>query len=133
MYIRDFQERKKFERYFFSWAAIIATSALLLVMFFGVLKLWQRERSVKVETAVLEQKIAQAKAEREAGAQKLEALKTPEGMEEEARSRFNLKQNGEEMVLFLENNKNENKEDFWKSSKYAPAQIWQTIKNWLKF
>ena len=131
MYVEDFQERKKLERIFFSWPAIIATSVLVIFALSGVFKLWQKERNIKTETAAIEAKIAEVKAARDAGIKKIESLKTAEGIDEEARGRFNLKKEGEEMVIFLDTNQKPEDKGFWAKSGFLPAQIWQSIKNWL--
>ena len=131
MYVEDFQERKRIERIFFSWPAIITTLIFVIFVLSGVYKLWQKERSIKAETAELEAKIAEVKTAREAGLKKMGALKTAEGIDEEARGRFNLKKDGEEMVIFLDTNQKPEDKGFWAKSGFLPAQIWQSIKNWL--
>ncbi|MDO8664008.1 MAG: septum formation initiator family protein, partial [Candidatus Liptonbacteria bacterium] len=102
MYTRDFQERKKFEHFFYSWWTVLATAGLLIVVLSGITGLWRKERALKAEIADLDAKTTEIRAAREKNAQKLQALNTEEGVEEEARGKFNLKKEGEELVVFLD-------------------------------
>lgn len=134
MYTRDFQERKRFEHFFYSWWAISATAGFLVIILFGIAGLWQKERSLKAEIAGLDAKTAEIIVAREKNVQKLQALDTKEGIEEEARGKFNLKKEGEEMVVFLdEKGAVEEKRGFWSGAEASTARIWQNLKNWLHF
>ncbi|MDP2668957.1 MAG: septum formation initiator family protein [bacterium] len=134
MYTRDFQERKKFEHFFYSWWTILAAAGLLIVILSGVMGIWRKERALKAEIADLDVKTAETKAAREKTGQKLEALNTQEGVEKEARGKFNLKKEGEEMVVFLdEKNAVKEKRGFWANTEASTARIWQNLKKWLNF
>jgi len=134
MYTRDFQERKKFEHFFYSWWTVLATAGLLIVVAAGIMGLWRKERILKAEIADLDVKTAETKAAREKNSQKLEALNTQEGVEEAARGKFNLKKEGEEMVVFLDKkNVIKEKRGFWANTEASTVRIWQNLKNWLSF
>ncbi|MDO8522679.1 MAG: septum formation initiator family protein [bacterium] len=134
MYTRDFQERKKFEHFFYSWGSILASVLFLAIVFSGVVGLRHKERALKAEIATLDAKTVEIKTAREKNTRKLQALDTQEGIEEEARGKFNLKKEGEEMVVFLdEKGFAEGKRGFWSSAEASTARIWQNLKNWLGF
>ena len=134
MYTRDFQERKKFEHFFYSWWSIFGTTVFLAIVFIGIVGLWRKERALTDELAVLNAKITEMKAAREKNSLKLRSLNTEAGIETEARGKFNLKKEGEEMVVFLEDiNRTEKKEGFWAEAEASTAHIWQKLKNWLRF
>lgn len=134
MYTRDFQERKKFEHFFYSWASILATSMFLIIALFGVVNLWQKERAESAEIAILKQKIAETAADNQKSVQKLQSLGTDAGIEEEARGKFNLKKDGEEMVVFLDGSAEvREKIGFWADAGKSASGIWQNLKNWLGF
>lgn len=134
MYTRDFQERKKFEHIFYSWWSIIGTSVFLAVVLAGVAGLWGKERALKAELAELDQKIAEIKELRAKNLRKLDAIGTAEGIEEEARGKFNLKSEGEVMVVFLEDKAPKEKpKGFWEGTTASAAGIWQNLINWLRF
>lgn len=134
MYTRDFQERKRFEHFFYSWWTILATAGFMVIILFGIVGLWQKERSLKAEIAGLDVKTLEIIVAREKNVQKLQALDTQEGIEEAARGKFNLKKEGEEMVVFLDGKTAaEEKRGFWSGAEASTARIWQNLKNWLRF
>ena len=126
MSVRDFQERKKVERILFSWPILMILVGLLVIALWGLYNIWQSKRALDQEIARLEQEIAKAEATRKQYETTFEALETLEGVDREARARFNLKKPGEEVVLFVD--------DVPKSS--APtgrvASIFSAITNWFK-
>lgn len=134
MYTRDFQERKRFEHFFYSWTAILATTIFLVIALFGTVKLWQKERVISDEIANLDAEIAKTDLALQKSANKLKSLDTEEGIEDEARGKFNLKKEGEVMVIFLDGKQDSQKErGFWTGAEASTAKIWQNLKNWLGF
>lgn len=57
---------------------------------------------MKREIAISEEKLSEYEASRKRFEDKLSALNTDEGLEKEARARFNLKKPGENVVIFLD-------------------------------
>jgi len=106
--------------------------ALFVLSVAGAVNLWSKDRAIKAEIAELQAKISEAKKAKEIGVKKIMELGMAEGIEAEARGRFNLKKEGEELVIFM-NNKNapEEPKGFWASAKVSQARAWQNIKNWL--
>jgi len=132
MNYRDFQERKRFERVLYSGWSILAVFLLLILSVTGVVKLWARERAINAEIDELQSKIFEVRTAKESGLKKLGELDAPEGIDAEARGRFNLKKDGEELVVFMDNrNLVEEKGGFWASAGASRARVWQNIKNWL--
>jgi hypothetical protein len=82
MNARDFQERKKFERLFYSWTSIIITCIFLVLIVFGIAKLWRKERGEIAQIALLDQKIAETTLARQKYVQRLQSLGTESGIEE---------------------------------------------------
>ena len=132
MNYRDFQERKKFEHIFYSSWSIFLVMALFFLSIAGALSLWSRGRAIKTEIAELQAEISEAKKAKEIGVKKLEELGMSGGIEAEARGIFNLKKEGEELVIFMDNkNMSEEPKGFWASTKVSQTRVWQNIKNWL--
>ena len=97
-----------------------------------MVSLWSRDRAIKAEIQELQIKIADAKKAKEDGLKKIEELGVAEGVDAEARGRFNLKKEGEELVVFMDNkNTPEVPKGFWSSARVSQTRIWQNIKNWL--
>ncbi len=112
----------------------MGTFAFLVIVLAGVVGLWQKERALNSELAILDLKMAEIKTAREKSFRKLHALNTAEGIEVEARGKFNLKKEGEEMVVFLDGRAGiEIEIGFWNKAVASPARIWQSLKNWLRF
>ena len=103
MSVRDFQERKKAERILFSLPALVFLATLVVLAAWGVAKVGYRKYLLDQEVLVLQKKITDVEAERAEYQEQLRGLATPEGLDREARGKFNLKKEGEEVVLFLEN------------------------------
>lgn len=105
---------------------------LFILSLAGVVKLWQKDRLLRAELVELESKLSKIRELKENSEKKLRDLRAADGIEAEARGRFNLKKEGEELVVFMDiNMPQEEKKGFWASAKVSQTQIWQKVKNWL--
>lgn len=102
MSVRDFQERRKIERVIFSWPILIILVTLFFIALWGIYTTWQTKRALDHEVAQLQAEIKKAEMTRQQYESKREELETPEGVDREARARFNLKKPGEEVVIFVD-------------------------------
>lgn len=102
MNIRDFQERRMVERMIFSTPVLIVVVLLAILALIGVWNMWRTKHALDIELAHTREELAHTKMVKESYEQKFQELATPEGVDFEARARFNLKKPGEEVVLFVD-------------------------------
>lgn len=127
--MREFQERRKLRRFFFSRPAFAVFSVAAIFLAFSVFKVYKKSsQAVLKNTAVLKD-IADTnkrKGELEANLQK---LKTEQGVEEELRKKFQIKKPGEEFFVVIE------KEPPADNANYSGSQgkvILEKVLNFLK-
>lgn len=101
MGLSDFQEDRDIERSIFSWPVILIVGTLVFVALAGAWRTFDIDLALRREIKDLEKKIAEAEASRQNYEKRLAELGTPEGIDRDARGRFNLKRPGEEVVIFL--------------------------------
>lgn len=86
----------------FSWPVLFLAVSLTAVALWGVFRNIFRYTEIKKEVAAAEEKLSEYEESKKRFEERLKALDTPEGLEKEARARFNLKKPGEEVAIFLD-------------------------------
>ena len=102
MSVRDFQEKKRTERLLFSVPVLLGMFVLIALMVWAIVKLWILKASLEGDVQNIHQQISEARARKNLYEEKRGELNTPEGLDREARFRFNLKKPGEEIVVFVD-------------------------------
>lgn len=125
MVLEDFQERKEAGRLLASWPALFLLGIFIVLIAWGVLKTAMRYRDVGKDIAEIEKKISENEVSRRDFELRISELQTPEGLEKEARARFNLKKLGEEVVVFLDSDTSLTKEGF----RANLASAWEKVKD----
>lgn len=123
----DFQERKLANRILYSWPVLFFAGALVIASLFGVFRNIEKYVKIKREIALAEEKLSEYEASRKRFEEKLSALNTEEGLEKEARVRFNLKKPGEKVIIFLDS-------DLPKKPSSLRSQIasaWESVKKYI--
>ena len=100
--MRDFQERREMKRIMFSLPAVLLVVFLAALAFYGVLRAYSARLEIKREIAELTKQIKKSDKVANNFQEKFSKLNTSQGLEKEARGRFNLKMPGEEVVIFLD-------------------------------
>ncbi|OGF62190.1 hypothetical protein A2926_00010 [Candidatus Giovannonibacteria bacterium RIFCSPLOWO2_01_FULL_44_40] len=101
MAFQEFQESKKADKLIFSWPAIMLVGFLCAAALVGISKVLLTEFALQKEINTLELKIKEAETSKKNFEEKLEAIRMEQGLDREARGKFNLKKPGEEVVLFV--------------------------------
>ncbi|HEY4497834.1 MAG TPA: septum formation initiator family protein [Candidatus Paceibacterota bacterium] len=127
MSVRDFQERKKIERILFSLPILALCTALVVLAAWGVVRIGYRKYIIDREVAALRDEIAALEAQRAEYEERFRDLATPEGLDREARGKFNLKKEGEEVVLFLEN-----PSPSLPDQERGVAGVWHALRDWIE-
>ena len=123
MALEDFQEKKIISRIIYSLPVLIIIIVLVFAVIVGIWKAYFAKRELDKEISEFKKHIEEIVASRQKTDEKLSMLKTPEGIEREARARFNLKKSDEEVVIFVDE---ENKPIV---SQSRAASIFNAIKN----
>ena len=123
MVMYDFQERKLTNRILYSLPVLFLAGMLVAASLFGVFRNIEKYAKMKREVALAEEKLSEYEASRKRFEERLSALNTEEGLEKEARARFNLKKPGEKVIIFLDS-------DLPKKSSSLRSQIasvWESV------
>lgn len=103
MALNDFQERRENDKILFSYPLMLIISALVFVTVIGTLRIFGSYLALRKEIRTIQGEISALELDKIEYESRLSELKTETGLEKEARSRFNLKKPGEEVVVFTEN------------------------------
>ena len=125
--MKNFQERNKLQRTLFSFPAMIGGLFFIVLATWGMINVLRTTYALNKEITRLKSEIAGAEATRKDYETQMSEIQTPEGIDREARSRFNLKKPGEEVVLFVDDSK---KTTAVPESKVASA--YHTMQRWLQ-
>ena len=102
MGLSDFQEQRKWRKIFFSYPVAVLLMPLVIWSLWQVYTAFWASKALNDEVSVLERQIQAVHSARIVLEQKSQELRSPEGIDKEARGRFNLKKPGEEVVIFVD-------------------------------
>lgn len=100
--MREFQERRKLRKFFFSRLAFAVFCIAAIFLVFSVFKVYKKSSQAVSKNAIVEKEIVDVnkrKSELEANLQK---LKTEQGVEKELRKKFQIKKEGEKFFVIIE-------------------------------
>lgn len=103
--MKDFQERNNVNRALFSFPVMVGVLFFAVFAAWGTMNVLRTQSSLDTEIIRLKAEIAKAEAARKEYDLQTSAAQTSEGADREARERFNLKKPGEDVVLFVDDNK----------------------------
>lgn len=130
MVLRDFQERREMKKILFSLPTILLAVSLVALSFYGVFRAYSARLEIRREIAKLERQIDESKKATVDFKEKFSKLNTPQGLEKEARGRFNLRMPGEKLVVFID-------DDFEAASANSFSgrlwNFWEAFKKFLFF
>lgn len=126
MVLEDFQERKEAGRLLASWPVLFLLGTFIVLTAWGVLKTAMRYREISKGIAEIDKNISENDISRKGFERRTSELQTPEGLEKEARARFNLKKPGEEVVIFL-NSDIPPKKDGFRANLFSAWEIFKGI------
>ncbi len=125
--MKNFQERQKFEQTLFSFPIMSIVFFFMALALFGSINVWRTKNSLDREIERLKKEIIKTDTIRKEYESQMSEIQTSDGIDREARSRFNLKKPGEEVVLFVDDIK---KENFPPESQVTGA--YHAIQKWFK-
>ncbi len=116
----DFYKKRKFKKTIYSKTFLVFMLIPVFFMSFAAFNAYKKEKSVKVEESKLSANLASLETRKNKLENDLEKLNTKRGIEEELRERFELGKEGEQSIVFVEEEKEkkqekkvEEKKSFW--------------------
>ncbi len=126
--MQEFQEKRKLRKIIFSRKVLVLLAFVSAFLIFSTVKVYIKSRNavskneeVKKEVAVLEQRKSELEKE-------IARLQSMSGAEEEVRKKFNVQKPGEEALVIVEKNNENDKINQGESSGFF-TKIWNFIKN----
>lgn len=125
--MREFQEKKKFDRLLYSKIVIGLLSIILLVLISAVVGSYTKYSETKENRWVAIQEMARLE-EREAAIRKeIERLANSRGVEEEIRKKFGFVKTGERVIVITESPYLEGGESGGESGQNFLGNLWSSI------
>ncbi len=112
--MRKFQGKRSVRNILQSWPVLIILAALTVFFTWQVIGFWAKMESTKKNRQIAEDKLLELNKSKENLSADIAKLETPEGIEESIRNKFGLVQEGEEVIVVVEDqnpDSNPEKED----------------------
>jgi cell division protein FtsB len=120
MKIEELQEKRRIERFILSLPVFAVVSVLIVITLYGIVRTWRIKHSIDTELAALVIQLDEAEKLHLEIEKENEKLSSLDGLEKEARERFNLRRPGESVVVFIDEDSsavsNEKENDSWFTS-----------------
>jgi cell division protein FtsB len=128
--MREFQEKRRIRRIFYSKFLIIALILLIGLISLSVIKIYKKYKESRIMAEKTEQELKELEAKKAELESSIAKLQTESGQEKEMRGTLNVKKPGEETVVILE--KNEENGKIGSEEQGFFSKIWQAIKSIFK-
>ena len=128
--MREFQEKRKFNKLIHSGWLQIFLGIVLLALIFSTVKVYKKSRlsadkskEIKEELASLEKRNAELAAE-------AARLESESGQEREIRKRFDVAKPGEKIIVIVDKNSEDVKINGAENKGGFFSRFWRWVKNW---
>ena len=117
----EFRKKNKIKKRLYSIPVLILLFLVLGFLVKGTFNVYQRASISKEKLLVAQANIEELNERQESISNKINKLNTSTGIEEEIREKFNVVKSGEEMIVIINKNSEEDedinnkKESFWKT------------------
>lgn len=128
--MKEFQEKRKIRRIFYSKFLIIIFILLVGFISVSVIKIYKKYKESKILAEKTEQEMKELEAKKAELESSIAKLQTESGAEKEIRNTLNVKKPGEEAVVIVEKNEENGKIGSEKQGFFS--RIWQAIKSIFK-
>lgn len=105
--MKEFQRKRKIRRLLYSRLSLLILLILIALVAKGAWNVYAKERDSRKQLERVEEELAALKARGAALQDKIDRLKTSEGIEAEIREQFQVTKPGERMVVIVEEGKSE--------------------------
>ncbi len=124
--MREFQDKRRRRRVIYSLPVRLGLTLIIIALAGSVFRLYQKERPVRLERAILLKEVERLRARQQELAAEVEKLTTERGVEEEIREKFNVVKPGERVISLVVN------ETSTSSPSLPPPSWWQKVMNWFR-
>jgi len=121
----EFQRKKKFHRYFYSKLSVVILAILTIFLIRGAVSVIQKERQSKENLEKIEAELILANERQKKLEEDIDTLSTPTGIEGEIRSKYNVKREGEDVIIVVDPETNVKNDS-------TSVSFWSKIGNWFK-
>lgn len=100
--MRDFQQKKRWRRFFYSWPVLIFMSILLLFFAWGIIGLAMRMQTTRENRQLAETKLIELEDKKETFTADVAKLDSESGIEESIREKFPVVKEGEGLIVVVD-------------------------------
>lgn len=115
----DFQEKRKLKQFLYSKITLVVLVVVVGLLLNSVWNIYTKERETRIVRKNLEREFLELQEREELLREEIERLKTPRGIEEEIRSKFEVSKDGEKVMVIVDPTKDKEtqiykrKNSFW--------------------
>lgn len=109
--MEDFKAKQRLRRKLYSRGSFIVLLCITVLLVRGAWGAWQKQRESGNNLDRVEQELYVARSREQELSQSIERIRTPDGVENEIRQKFSVVKPGEEIVLIVDETKNNSGSD----------------------
>jgi hypothetical protein len=109
--MEDFKAKQRLRKKLYSRGSFIILLSITVLLVRGAWGAWQKQRESGNNLARVEQELSSARGREQELSQSIERIKTPDGVENEIRQKFSVVRPGEEIVLIVNETRNNTDSD----------------------
>lgn len=127
--MREYQEKRKLRKIFGSKIALVFLFCLSLFLIYSAFNVYKKSRHAVSKNNAIEKELADLERRKIELESEITRLKSDFGAEEEIRKKFNVVRPGEEVLVIMDKNNENDKIDEGKNTGGFFSGIWQKIKD----
>lgn len=127
----DFRTKKRLRKILYSRPMIAALFVVFIFLAHAAWDMYKKESLAERKRAEAERELLALEERKAMLQEKIERLKTPEGVEEEIREKFGLAKKGEEVVVLVDEDKKKS-ENSDNSALDSVKRWWRSVREWLR-
>jgi cell division protein FtsB len=126
--MQEFQEKRKLRKIIFSRKVLVLLAFVSAFLIFSTVKVYIKSRNAVSKNEEIKKEVADLEQRKSDLQKEISRLQSESGAEEEVRKKFNVQKPGEEVLVIVEKNNENDKINQGESSGFF-TKIWQWIKN----
>jgi len=126
--MQEFQEKRKLRKIIFSRKVLVLLAFVLTFLIFSTAKVYIKSRNAVSKNEEIKKEVANLEQRKSDLQKEISRLQSESGAEEEVRKKFNVQKPGENALVIVEKNNENDKINQGESSGFF-TKIWQWIKD----
>ena len=98
----DFYEKRKIKQLLYSWPVLFLLAVLFILLLNGVWGVYEQEKETRINKNQRLLYLEELKERKNVLQEEIDRLKTPRGMEEEIRQKFEVAREGEGVIVIVD-------------------------------